>query len=133
VTGVQTCALPISKWAAMIDIHFHAVPDPVPGTGVTFDLQIYKMLMDWQATNSPNWATNMLRRYTPKTIGNVQYLVTVNTQNPGTQGSNWIGLSGQLNAASMFTLPALPTTRAGGGVGKYLWGTPSATHEVGIA
>jgi hypothetical protein len=36
-------------------------------------------------------------------------------------------------AVSMFTLPMLPNTRAAGGVGSYLWGTPSATHDVGIA
>jgi len=128
---VNTAKVTYSNWDAMIDIYFHAVPNPAPGTSVTFDLQIYQMLMDWQATNGPNWATNILGRYTTKTIGKVKYLVTVNTQNPGTQGSNWVGLGGQLNAVSMFALPTLPTTRAAGGVGSYLWGTPSAMHDVG--
>ena len=128
---VNTASTTHTNWDAMIDIYFHAEPDPKPGSAATFDLQIYQMVMDWQAGNGPNWATNMLHRYSTKTLGGVQYLVTVNTQNPGTEGSGWVGSGGRLNVVSLFPLPTLPTTKAAGGTGSYLWGTPSARHDVG--
>jgi hypothetical protein len=130
-SAVNTAKSTLTNWDAMIDVYFHAVPNPAPGNSATFDLQIYQMLMDWQAGNGPNWATNMLRRYSTKTIGGVKYLVTVNTQNPGTEGSNWVGFGGKLNVVSLFALPTLPTTKTEGGAGSYLWGTPSALHDVG--
>lgn len=128
---VNTAANTYGNWDAMIDIYFHSTPSPAPNGAIVFDLQIYQMLMDWQAGNGPNWATNILHKYSIKTISGVSYLVTVNTQNPGTEGSNWVGNGGTLNAVSMFPLPTYPTSKAGGGAGSYLWGTPSAVHDVG--
>ena len=128
---INTATVTHTNWDAMIDVYFHAVSSPSSETPVVFDLQVYQMVMDWQAGNGPNWATNMLHRYTTKTIGGVKYVVTVNTQSPGTEGSNWVGHGGSYNAVSVFALPTLPTSKSATGTGSYLWGTPSALHDIG--
>lgn len=133
-TAVNTASNTYTNWNALLDIYFHSSATPSNTTNATFDLQIYQMVMDWQASNSqPNWAYNIVNnnsaRYSIKTIGGVTYLVTVNLQNPGTEGSNWVGSGGSLNAVSMFVLPTYYTSAAGSR--SYLWGSASVTHDVG--
>lgn len=131
-SAVNTASKTYTNWNALLDIYFHAVSDathPSNTTDASFDLQIYQMVMDWQASNGPNWATNVIGTYTTKTIGGVPYLVTVNTQNPGTLGANWVGNGGSLNTVALFVMPTFPTSATG--KGSYRWGAASVTHDVG--
>lgn len=127
-SAVNTASNTYSNWDALMDIYFHSTAQPSASQDVVFDLQIYQMLMDYTAGGSPNWATWLLGTYTTKTIGGITYLVSVNMQDPGTEGSNYVGYGGTRNTVAMFPLPTYPTS---GGAGSYLWGLASATHDVG--
>lgn len=116
------------QWNALLDIYFHTVAKPSVQQNASFDLQIYQMVMDYTAGGSPNWATYLLGTYTTKTIGGITYLVSVNMQDPGTEGSTWVGYGGSNNTVAMFPLPTYPTS---GSTGSYLWGQASMTHDVG--
>ena len=130
-SAVNTATNFYTTWDAMIDIYFHATAIPAAYQLTTFDLQIYQMIMDFQEQSVPAWATFIIGTHTTKTIGGVTYLVSVNMGDPGSEGAGWIGRGGTYNCVSLIPLPTYPTTVAAGGTGSYLWGLPSAVHDVG--
>ena len=132
-SAVNTATNTYTEWDALLDIYFHSSATVAAYLAGTFDLQIYQMLMDNQASNGvPNWATNLLGTHTTKTIGGVPYLVSVNMQDPGTENGTapltWVGNGngGTLNEVTLFPLPTYPT-----GSSSYLWGSSSMVHDVG--
>ena len=131
-SAINTASTTYGRWDALLDIYFHSTATVAAYATATFDLQIYQMVMDNEASNGvPNWAANLLGTYTTKTISGVTYLVSVNMQNPGTEGaSGWVGNGGTLNEVSMFPLPTYPTTKPAGS-GSFLWGSSSMVNDVG--
>ena len=133
-SSINTASTTYTNWDALLDIYFHAASSattPTSSTNVSFDLQVYQMVMDWQAGGNPNWASYIIGTYTTKTIGGVTYLVTVNAQDPGTMGGStgtWVGSGGTLNTVALFVLPTYPTSTSSK---SYLWGSASVTHDVG--
>jgi hypothetical protein len=134
-TQINDATHTYTAWNALLDVYFHSVPKPDNTTDTSFDLQIYQMVMDYQAGGSPNWAAWIVgdgffpkHPWAKKTIGGVTYLVSVNMQDPGTYGGNWVGHGGGAtqNMVSMFVLPTIPT-----GSTSYLWGSASVTHDLG--
>ena len=130
-SAVNTANNFYTTWDAMMDIYFHATATPAAYQLTTFDLQIYQMIMEFQEQGVPAWSTYSIGKHTTKTIGGVTYLVSVNMGDPGSEGAGWIGRGGAYNCVSLIPLPTYPTTVAAGGTGSYLWGLPSAVHDVG--
>jgi uncharacterized repeat protein (TIGR02543 family) len=119
-------------WNALLDVYFHSAIKPSNTTDTSFDLQIYQMVMDYQAGGNPNWATYLIGTWSKKTINGITYMVSVNMQDPGTYGSGtkaWVGSGGTQNMVSMFVLPTYPTSASGSK--SYLWGSSSVTHDLG--
>ena len=124
-----------TTWDALMDIYFHPVAQPAVFAVTSFDLQIYQMLMDFQASGSPAWADFIFGQghYTTKTISGVQYYVNVNMGDPGSEGAGWVGRNsgGTYNCVSLVPVSSTPTTLTAGNTGSYLWGVPSVVHDVG--
>jgi hypothetical protein len=124
-SAVNTSTTTYTKWDALMDIYFHSVAVPSGGESVTFDLQIYQMVGDYEVGGLSNWANYIVAKHTTKTISGVTYLVSVNMGNPDTEGSGWVGSGGTLNCVSMVPLPTFETS------GSFLWGSASVVHDVG--
>lgn len=132
-SAINTSTNFYTTWDALMDIYFHAEAVPATFERTTFDLQIYQMVMDFQISGVPNWANFVFGkgRYTTKTINGTQYYVNVNMGDPGSEGSGWVGRGGTYNSVSLVPVSSTAITLTAGAGGSYLWGVPSAVHDVG--